>query len=247
MGGAGGKWRRCMCEDYAGRTGPREARRRESPAPCARWRSWDCHRRIAIYTNSRAPGRFPWQARSCRAPVPPRPGRAAGSLGRPPPARHRYRRRSPRSNEGRSRCPRPVWLLPWCCPLLAKPGCQRDGLRDIACLAILVPARQQDDESLASADEINAVSRSMVDPQFRYTGSDRPNITRIAQAQPVNANLNAGPGTEIAQTVEPCFNGRGLADLDHRDIVSLIIQNDKDWGHDARGVTVLKHCSLDVA
>ena len=77
---------------------------------------------------------------------------------------------------------------------LSKFRCQRDCLRDVFHLGILVTTGQQHDQILAALYEIHPISRAIVDPQFRDARTDRPNIARISKARSVDASLDAGTG-----------------------------------------------------
>jgi hypothetical protein len=59
--------------------------------------------------------------------------------------------------------------------------CQLDRALDIAILRSLVAAAEQNDDKLAATDEINAVSRAVIDSHLRYAASDRLHVAWIAE------------------------------------------------------------------
>ena len=94
------------------------------------------------------------------------------------------------------------------------------GLADVALLAVLFAAAQQDDQRAAALRVIHPVAGAVIDLEFAHaTGKDTV-VARVAESQPVDPDLDADPGFAIAQGIEPCGEGVGLPDLDHASSVN---------------------------
>lgn len=81
-------------------------------------------------------------------------------------------------------------------------------------LRSLVSAGDQDDKRFASADEINAVAATMVDPHLRHATSDRLRVAGIADRKSTNSGVDAGPRSTIAQICQPAGEDLGLTNFD---------------------------------
>src|SRR5690242_13481137 len=66
------------------------------------------------------------------------------------------------------------------------------GARDVAILRPLVATAEQDDDSVATPDEIDPVAGTVVDPHFQHAASYRFHVARIAKREAANANGNSG-------------------------------------------------------
>src|SRR4029077_2479669 len=93
--------------------------------------------------------------------------------------------------------------------------CEIQGCPDIRCLRALVAATNKNDQRRAAADEIDAISGSIVDPQLGNTDADGFGVAGVAERQTSYTDENASPSFTILQPREPAHIGIGLADLDH--------------------------------
>lgn len=89
-----------------------------------------------------------------------------------------------------------------------------NGLLDILLLGRLVTSAKQDDDRIASSHEIDAISRTVIDPKFTNTAEEL-RVAEVAKFHAVDANLNASLCASISQAREPPGENSGLADLDH--------------------------------
>jgi hypothetical protein len=92
---------------------------------------------------------------------------------------------------------------------------QRLGEGDIARLAALVAATQQEDQGLAAPREINTVARTVIDPQFVDPPANELRIPKQSDLNPRNAALDRLDSDQVAQGVEPVSKIFGLTDFDH--------------------------------
>jgi hypothetical protein len=82
------------------------------------------------------------------------------------------------------------------------------GRIDVAPLAFLGAARQQDHQSIAVAPEINPVARPEIDPEFEHALADRFNAGEITLLQAYDGARDFGSRGHL-QIREP-FGGRLL-------------------------------------
>jgi hypothetical protein len=85
----------------------------------------------------------------------------------------------------------------------------------VSLLAPLVAARQQDDESGAAPNEINAIARSVTDPHLRHAVANRSYVAGIPDLQTIDARLDASLSPGIAQAREPTRKDLGLTNFGH--------------------------------
>ena len=97
---------------------------------------------------------------------------------------------------------------------------QRSCLADIALLAVLFAAAQQDDQLAAALRVVHPVAGTVIDLEFAHATGKNAVLARVAEGQPVDPNLDAEPGFAIAQGTEPCGKRVGLPDLDHASSVN---------------------------
>ncbi len=88
-------------------------------------------------------------------------------------------------------------------------------MRDVPRLAALVAATQQDDEGLTLLDEIQPVSRPMVDAGFADSLANRLDITHETALEAVDACQDALPRLGVSEVGEPSSELVGLANLGH--------------------------------
>lgn len=82
-------------------------------------------------------------------------------------------------------------------------------------LGRLVAPAEKDDENFSSANEIDAVAGTIVDPQFANATADRLYISGITERQTSNTGVDAGFGPLIPQSGKSIRLGRGFPDFDH--------------------------------
>jgi hypothetical protein len=63
--------------------------------------------------------------------------------------------------------------------------------------------------------KVNPVARAVVDAQLAYAFADRFDISKVAEREPTDADLNAGSRLFVAEFAKPVCEEVGLADLDH--------------------------------
>jgi hypothetical protein len=100
-----------------------------------------------------------------------------------------------------------------------KLGRERFGATDIALLGALVAAGKQNDSACSTSNEINPVSRPIVDAQLADAFANRFHIAEQARLQSNNSLGDPSLGVGIAQTGKPMFEQFGLPDFDY---VSLV-------------------------
>lgn len=86
---------------------------------------------------------------------------------------------------------------------------------------MFVATGQQFDQRFASPDEIDPISRPVIDAKLRHAFADRLRISGIAERQTVDARLDSRFCSSIAQIPKPGCKCLSLANLDHSDL-SLI-------------------------
>lgn len=96
---------------------------------------------------------------------------------------------------------------------------------DVLGLRPLIAPSQQHDELLPTLHKIDPVAGAIVDPQFRHAFTHRAYISRIAQGQAADPQVNPGAGVEITQALEPFMKYVCLADFNHNQFVSYKLQN----------------------
>jgi hypothetical protein len=89
------------------------------------------------------------------------------------------------------------------------------GEGDIARLASVVAATQQEDQGLAAPREINAVARTVIDPQFVDPPANKLRVAKQSDLNPRNAARDRLDGDRVPQGVEPVGKTLGLSDFDH--------------------------------
>lgn len=91
---------------------------------------------------------------------------------------------------------------------------QRDRITDVLLLGRLVSATEEDDQPVAAPGEVQPIARADVDAHLADAGTDRPHVAEVPEAGTINAGLNPGPSSTIAQSAEPPRKALGLPDLD---------------------------------
>jgi len=86
------------------------------------------------------------------------------------------------------------------------------GEGDIARLAPLVAATQQEDQGLAAPREINAVARTAIDPQFVDPAASELGIAKQSDLNPRNTAFDRLDSDRVPQGVEPVSKILGLTD-----------------------------------
>ena len=94
-------------------------------------------------------------------------------------------------------------------------ACKLNCASDIAVLRAFVTPGQQDDQSRALTQKIQAVSGAVIGSQFRNTAADGFSVTGIAQRQPADAYADSRMGLPITQNRKPRLRYRCLADFNH--------------------------------
>ncbi len=92
---------------------------------------------------------------------------------------------------------------------------QFKGFLNIMILSPLIPSSKQDNNGVSVFREIDSISGTIINPQFRYALADRLNIPWIAQRQTTDMHVNTDLCQPVAQTVKPLGIYVGLAYLDH--------------------------------
>src|SRR5258708_10535922 len=92
---------------------------------------------------------------------------------------------------------------------------QVDRHLDVTSLRAFVAAGQQDYHRLSTLDEVNAISRSVIDPQLQNVFSDRLNVPRITQRPPSDARVTAGTRLSVTQLFKPIGTDLRLPHFDH--------------------------------
>jgi hypothetical protein len=77
-------------------------------------------------------------------------------------------------------------------------------------LSALIPATQKNKDQFVDLNEIDAISRPVVDPQLRHTRANRLHVARIASGEALDANMDPRSRPEIPKSGEP---GRELRRL----------------------------------
>lgn len=87
--------------------------------------------------------------------------------------------------------------------VLLQVACEAQGGFDIAGLSAFVATGQQDDQLLATLDEIHPVSGPVIDPQFRDAFGNWLDVARITRREPFDPDQNARPCADVPQAVKP--------------------------------------------
>src|SRR5262249_15345343 len=93
--------------------------------------------------------------------------------------------------------------------------CQLFGALDVTVLHALVAAAEQYDNFRAAAQEVDAVSGSVVDPQLRNARPNRTYVARVANGKATEPHMDSSDGDAIAKAVKPRRERRCLPNLDH--------------------------------
>jgi hypothetical protein len=86
---------------------------------------------------------------------------------------------------------------------------------DIRILSALVATRQQDDQHWPTANEIQAVTRPMIDAHLGNAITHGPHIAEIAANGPIKSGMNPGYGLPILETGQPNSKSFALNDFKH--------------------------------
>jgi hypothetical protein len=75
--------------------------------------------------------------------------------------------------------------------------------RDVAILALLRPAAEQDDHGFAVLAEIDSVAGTEIDPVFENPGADPLNVRKVSQLHPADSrrDLRGGRRIEAAKPI----------------------------------------------
>ncbi len=90
------------------------------------------------------------------------------------------------------------------------------GDANVLVLSPLVSTSEEHDQYAAALNEVHPVPRSMINPQLGNAFAHGFDITRVAEREPPDANVDATLGLAIAKGGEPLRVLVGLANLDHR-------------------------------
>jgi hypothetical protein len=98
------------------------------------------------------------------------------------------------------------------------------GVANILGLGRLVATRKQDDVQVFLPDEVDPVSRPVIDTQLENAFAGRLYISRISKLETADTNVDAHLCRPIAKLIKPlCVAGR-LTDFKHASTVSHGIQ-----------------------
>jgi GNAT superfamily N-acetyltransferase len=89
------------------------------------------------------------------------------------------------------------------------------GANHVGVLTSLVAAAKQDDDDLATLDEVDAITRTIIDAKFADAFSDRLHVAGIAEGKSANPNVDPRDRLLIAQPRKPSGKHSGLTDFDH--------------------------------
>gem|GEM_PF-4460981 len=104
-------------------------------------------------------------------------------------------------------------------------------------LAIFIAPSQQDDHHLAYLFEIDPVAWSVINPHFRYTLTNRLNISRVSGRQSFNSDKDTSTGTDVLQPIDPFGKSFCFADFDHDNIVAIGLHLSRDLWFMDEGLT----------
>lgn len=102
---------------------------------------------------------------------------------------------------------------------------------DVTLLRFLVATAQQDDDHVATHDEISAVACANVDTHLRNAIAYRLGITQVASGGPLKSACNGNASLEIAQAFMPIAELFGL--LNHVGHVTQCIHLDTESANSA--------------
>jgi len=91
----------------------------------------------------------------------------------------------------------------------------------------LIAADEQDHYRVANLFQVNAVTWTVVDTQFRDTFTHGSDVTEISKRQAAQSNKNPRAGLAVTKLREPAGVFVRLANFNHRSIVSCGIQSVK--------------------
>jgi len=80
---------------------------------------------------------------------------------------------------------------------------QFESARNVAILASLVTAAKQNNDNVAAPDEVDPITRAVVDPHLRHARAHRLHVTGIAQRQTTDSGSDAGARVAIPQPGKP--------------------------------------------
>jgi hypothetical protein len=69
---------------------------------------------------------------------------------------------------------------------------------------------------VAAPGEVQPIAGADVDAHLADAATDRLHVAEVPEAGTINAGLNPGPSSTIAQALKPPRKALGLADLDER-------------------------------
>src|ERR1700716_2995238 len=95
-----------------------------------------------------------------------------------------------------------------------------DRHRDVSILRSLVPARDQDDQCFATANEVHAIAGTVVDPHLRHAAAHRLHVAGVAERHSPDPGIDARLRSIVVQARQPSRKNLRLSDLGHRPIYS---------------------------
>jgi len=75
--------------------------------------------------------------------------------------------------------------------------------RNVAVLRTLVAAAEQNDDDIAASDEIDAITRSVIDAHLANAPADRSDVAEVAEREPANSQIDPTDGPSIAEFGNP--------------------------------------------
>jgi hypothetical protein len=81
------------------------------------------------------------------------------------------------------------------------------GTLNIPLLGALVASTKQENDQLADASKVNAISRSPIDPQFHDARAYGSHVTEVADRDSGKSSLNACSRLSVAQPSQPINKG----------------------------------------
>ena len=98
---------------------------------------------------------------------------------------------------------------------LLKVACKLNRASDIAVLRAFVTPGQQDDQSRALTQKIQAVSGAVIDAHFRNTATNRLAVPVLTRRHTFNADVDTWARLPIPQASEPILEYRRFANFEH--------------------------------
>jgi hypothetical protein len=92
--------------------------------------------------------------------------------------------------------------------------CQLPGLGDVCLLRLFAASGEQQNQQISLSLQIDAVIRSVIDAQLADALTDRLYVSKVAQREAADADLDARPRIFVAQFAKPGCEDFGLANLD---------------------------------